>query len=69
MYVYVQWMSVLRFVRGEKTHIDLHFPVKAIVEKEVVCHPDPVGFHGMALAIIVVPYITLEREKKITELD
>lgn len=52
---------MLGFVRGEKTHIDLHFPVKSIVEKEVVCHADPVGFHGMALAIIVVPYIALER--------
>lgn len=48
--------------KKKKTHIDLHFPVKAIVEKEVVCHADPVGFHGMALAIIVVPYIALERQ-------
>uniref|UniRef100_A0A3Q1HP11 Uncharacterized protein n=1 Tax=Anabas testudineus TaxID=64144 RepID=A0A3Q1HP11_ANATE len=44
------------------THIDLHFPVQSIVEKEVVCHADPVGFHGMALAIVVVPHITFERK-------
>lgn len=42
------------------THIDLHFPVKSIVEKEVVRHADPVGFHGMALAIVVVPHIPWE---------
>lgn len=46
----------------DKTHIDLHFSVKAIVEKEVVRHADPVGFHGMALAIIVVPHIPLDRK-------
>uniref|UniRef100_A0A8C9YLH0 Uncharacterized protein n=1 Tax=Sander lucioperca TaxID=283035 RepID=A0A8C9YLH0_SANLU len=44
------------------THIDLHFPVQSIVEKEVVCHADPVGLHGMALAIVVVPHIPLERK-------
>lgn len=48
---------------GDRTHIDLHSPVKSIVEEEVVCHADPVGFHGMALAIVVVPYIALEGEK------
>lgn len=58
-----------RFVWSDKTHIDLHFPVKSIVEKEVVCHADPVGFHGMALAIIVVPHIPLERKIIQTNLD
>lgn len=28
-----------------------------------MCHPDPVGFHGMPLAIVVVPNITLEKLK------
>uniref|UniRef100_A0A8C4HUF7 Uncharacterized protein n=1 Tax=Dicentrarchus labrax TaxID=13489 RepID=A0A8C4HUF7_DICLA len=27
----------------DTTHIDLHFSVQSIVEKEVVCHADPVG--------------------------
>uniref|UniRef100_A0A665UG91 Uncharacterized protein n=1 Tax=Echeneis naucrates TaxID=173247 RepID=A0A665UG91_ECHNA len=26
-----------------QTHIDLHFPVQSIIQKEVVCHADPVG--------------------------
>uniref|UniRef100_A0A3Q3KYM2 Uncharacterized protein n=1 Tax=Mastacembelus armatus TaxID=205130 RepID=A0A3Q3KYM2_9TELE len=43
------------------THIDLHFPVESIVQQEVVCHADPVGFHGMALSVVVVPHITLRR--------
>uniref|UniRef100_A0A4W6CGA1 Uncharacterized protein n=1 Tax=Lates calcarifer TaxID=8187 RepID=A0A4W6CGA1_LATCA len=44
------------------TYIDLHFPVQSIVKEEVVCHANPVGFHGMSLAIVVVPHITLERK-------
>lgn len=50
------------FMQSGLTHIDLHFPVKPIVEKEVVRHADPVWFHGMTLAIVVVPHITLERQ-------
>uniref|UniRef100_A0A3Q3IDW6 Uncharacterized protein n=1 Tax=Monopterus albus TaxID=43700 RepID=A0A3Q3IDW6_MONAL len=46
------------------THIDLHFPVESIVEKEVVCHADPVGLHGMTLAIVIVPHITLARRDR-----
>lgn len=46
-----------------RTHVDLHSPVKSIVEEEVVCHADPVGFHGMALAIVVVPHIALGKRK------
>uniref|UniRef100_A0A3P8PSM8 Uncharacterized protein n=1 Tax=Astatotilapia calliptera TaxID=8154 RepID=A0A3P8PSM8_ASTCA len=37
---------------------DLHFSVQSIVEEEVVRHTDPVWFHGMALAIVVIPHIT-----------
>lgn len=40
------------------THIYLHLPVQSIVEEEVVCHADPVRFHRVALAIIVVSHIT-----------
>uniref|UniRef100_A0A674GLV1 Uncharacterized protein n=1 Tax=Taeniopygia guttata TaxID=59729 RepID=A0A674GLV1_TAEGU len=39
------------------TYIDLHLPVEPIVEQEVVGHADPVGFHGMSLAIIIIPNI------------
>uniref|UniRef100_A0A8C6S861 Uncharacterized protein n=1 Tax=Neogobius melanostomus TaxID=47308 RepID=A0A8C6S861_9GOBI len=35
------------------THIDLHFPVQPIIEKEVVCHANSVWLHRMALAIVV----------------
>lgn len=40
------------------TYIYLHLPVEAIVQQQVVGHPDPVGFHWMSLAIIVVSNIT-----------
>uniref|UniRef100_A0A3B3D6L5 Uncharacterized protein n=1 Tax=Oryzias melastigma TaxID=30732 RepID=A0A3B3D6L5_ORYME len=36
------------------THIDLHFPVKSIVEEKVVGHANPVGFHGMPLTIVIL---------------
>lgn len=55
-------LSAGGFVRRDITHIDLHFPVQSIVEKEVVRHADPVGFHGMALSIVVVPHVPLERK-------
>lgn len=45
------------------TYIDLHFPVQSIVEEEVVCHADPVGFHRMALTIVVVSHITFDKAK------
>lgn len=62
-------LSIRGEVLGDRTHIDLHSPVKSIVEEEVVCHADPVGFHGMALAIVVVPYIALEGEKNNQKID
>lgn len=40
------------------THIDLHLPVEAVVQQQVVGHPDPVGLHRMPLAIIIVSNIT-----------
>ena len=39
-------------------HINLHLSVKPIVEKQVVCHSNPVRLHGMALAIVVISNIS-----------
>lgn len=47
------------------THINLHFPVQSIVEEEVVCHADPVRFHRMALAVIVVSNIPYNEKKRV----
>uniref|UniRef100_A0A3B4B9X5 Uncharacterized protein n=1 Tax=Periophthalmus magnuspinnatus TaxID=409849 RepID=A0A3B4B9X5_9GOBI len=41
------------FVRSLQT--DLHFPVEAIVQEEVVRHADSVRLHGMTLRDIVPP--------------
>ena len=38
--------------------VNLHLTVEAVVEEEVVGHPHPVGLHGVALAIVVVPDVT-----------
>uniref|UniRef100_A0A3P9MM15 Uncharacterized protein n=1 Tax=Oryzias latipes TaxID=8090 RepID=A0A3P9MM15_ORYLA len=43
------------------THIDLHLPVQSIVEEKVVGHADPVGFHGMPLAVVIVSHIACVR--------
>uniref|UniRef100_A0A8D3BG67 Uncharacterized protein n=1 Tax=Scophthalmus maximus TaxID=52904 RepID=A0A8D3BG67_SCOMX len=40
------------------------WPLEPIVEKQVVRHADPVGFHGMALAIVVVPHVALKRNDR-----
>lgn len=56
-------LSISGEVLRDRTHVDLHPPVKSIVEEEVVCHADPVRFHGMALAIVVVPHIALGKRK------
>lgn len=34
----------------------VHFFVEAVVYDEVVGHADAVGFHGVALAVVVVAY-------------
>ena len=34
--------------------VDLHLPVEAIVQEQVVGHPHAVRLHGVALAIVVV---------------
>ena len=45
------------FVRS----VDLHFPIKAIVQQKVVGHAYPVRFHGMALSIIIVSNVTFKK--------
>lgn len=35
---------------------DVHFLVEAVVYDEVVRHADAVGFHGVALAVVVVAH-------------
>ena len=39
--------------------VHLHLPVEPIVEQEVVGHPHPVGLHGMALPIVVIPNVAV----------
>ena len=39
--------------------VHLHLTVEPVVEEEVVGHPHPVRLHGVALAIIVVPNVTV----------
>ena len=38
--------------------VDLHLSVQPVVQQQVVRHPYPVGLHGVALAIVVVPDVT-----------
>uniref|UniRef100_A0A673A844 Uncharacterized protein n=1 Tax=Sphaeramia orbicularis TaxID=375764 RepID=A0A673A844_9TELE len=52
LYIVITVVLCHLFTTG-MTHVDLHFPVQAIVEEEVVGHANPVGLHGMALAIVV----------------
>lgn len=40
------------------TYIDFHFPVKSIVQKQVVSHPDTMWFHGMSLSVVIISYVT-----------
>ncbi len=35
---------------------DVHFFVEAVIDHEIVRHADTVGFHGMALAVVIVAY-------------
>ena len=36
---------------------DIHLFVEAVIDHEVMCHADTVGFHGMALAVVVVAHL------------
>ena len=39
---------------GRKGAVDLHAAVEGVVDDQVVGHADPVGFHWVALAVVVV---------------
>ena len=39
--------------------VDLHLSVESIVEEQVMGHPHTVGLHGVTLAIVVVPNVTV----------
>ncbi len=45
------------------SYINFHFPIQPIVEQEVMGHSDSVGFHGMTLAIVVIPNIPWGKKK------
>lgn len=47
------------------TYINLHLSVEAIVEQKVVGHADSVGFHGVTLAIVIIPHVTWNKIKHI----
>ena len=36
---------------------DIHLFVEAVIDHEIVRHADTVGFHGMALAVVVVAHL------------
>lgn len=42
------------FEGGGEGAADLHAAVEAVVDDQIVCHADAVGFHRMALAVVVV---------------
>ena len=44
---------------GREGAVDFHFPVKRVVDDEIVGHANAVGFHGVALSIVVVTYVRL----------
>ena len=39
--------------------IDLHLSVESIVEDEIMRHPYPVGFHWMALAVVIIANVSI----------
>lgn len=40
---------------GGEGAADLHSAVKGVVDDQIVCHADAVGFHRVALPVVVVP--------------
>ena len=46
------------FLSGLVWSVDFHFAVEAIVQKKVMGHAYAMGFHGMALAIVIIANIT-----------
>ena len=57
------------FLSGFVGSVDLHFPIKAIVQQKVVGHAYPVGFHGMALSIVVVSNVTFKKIEHLKNLN
>lgn len=49
---------------GGGTYVDFHLPVQAVVEQQVVGHPDAVRFHGVSLAVVVVPDVACMDQKQ-----
>uniref|UniRef100_A0A4W3IV28 Uncharacterized protein n=1 Tax=Callorhinchus milii TaxID=7868 RepID=A0A4W3IV28_CALMI len=43
---------------SESTYINFHFSVQAIVQQQIMGHPNPVRFHWVALSIVVIANIT-----------
>lgn len=35
----------------------IHLLVEAVVHNEVMCHADTMGFHGMALAVVIIAHL------------
>ena len=51
-----QLLNITKLLRGKfPTYIDFHFSIQAIIEKEIVSHPDTLRLHGVSLAIIIIP--------------
>ena len=57
------------FLSGFVGSVDLHFPIKAIVQQKVVGHAYPVRFHGMALSIVVVSNVTFKKIEHLKNLN
>ena len=57
------------FLSGFVGSVDLHFPIKAIVQQKVVGHAYPVRFHGMALSIVVVSNVTFKKNEHLKNLN
>ena len=57
------------FLSGFVRSVDLHFPIKAIVQQKVVGHAYPVRFHGMALSIVVVSNVTFKKNEHLKNLN
>ena len=49
----------MTYLSGLVRPVNLHLAIEAVVEEEVVGHPHPMRLHGMALAIVVVPNVTV----------
>lgn len=64
------WQFLINVLANSKssfyTYVDLHFPIQAIVKKQVVGHSNTMWLHGMALTVVVVTNVTFVRNTKKT---